>query len=169
MLKFFTFIAWFLHVIEYVLHYSVQIITSWGDACLWYHADNVNLPTTSQAVWLQRACHQPSTRCDFICLHFSKAAVQARDVSEDTAGSISSWLPSSTCCCTRRSQVIAGKQQVLTSKWAAPWWTGALAITREWWHYNNHITSLERIDIRGLLPAFPRWSIWSPPSKLICA
>ena len=27
---------------------------------------------------------------------------------------------------------------------------------RDFRHYNNHITSLERIDIRGLLPAFPR-------------
>lgn len=42
---------------------TVGTITSAGDACLCYHADNVDLPTTSWPVWLHRTHHQSSSRC----------------------------------------------------------------------------------------------------------
>ena len=93
---------------------TVGTITSGGDDCLCYHADNVDLPTTSWPVWLHRTHHQSSSKCNFICSQSSKAAFRPRcSRCEEREWSISLWLPSLTCCCTTSSWVVAGKQQVL--------------------------------------------------------
>lgn len=92
MLMFFTFIARFLHVIDYVFHYPIGTIANGGDACLCYHAGNVNLPTTSQQCsYKGHIINLPQDVISFAFHQSSKAAIQVRCPGcEEISGSIPS-------------------------------------------------------------------------------